>query len=118
MLSDIHYMQRPLVFPPHNGTETSREAAEAAKPNIHAGEARVLRALMVHPHGLTRDQLASVTGMPTATVCARCNALIKLGEIEGKIDPDTGKKMKRSTKAGRGAEVLFVSSITTSTETP
>ena len=114
MISDIYPQQKPQLSlfdfqrrPVHNGTETSKEAAETAKPKIRRGQMKVLRAVLEAPEGLTRDQLSMITEMPTQTVCARANELIKLGELGPKTDSKTGKKLTRHTRTGSNAEILF-----------
>ena len=115
-ISDVHPQRRPLPLTPkspaHNGTETSKEAAKNAKITMKRGQMVVLRALLDAPDGLTRDQLAMLTKLPTATICARANELVKLGEIGPSIDSETGKKRRRPTRTGNTAEVLFYVSPT------
>ena len=115
-LSDLHPQRRPLPLisksPAHNGTDTSKEAAKNAKINQRRGQMVVLHAIQEAENGLTRDQLATITGLPTATICARANELIKLGEIGPQIDSKTGKKKRRPTRTGNTAEVLFYVSPT------
>ena len=94
-------------IPAHNRTATSREAAEAARPKISQTQNRVLGA--VTPNGSTRDELAQLTGLPTATICARANELVKLGKLCSSRNALTGRKLTRPTRSGKNAEVLFLS---------
>ena len=115
-ISDVHPQRRPLPLTPkspaHNGTETSKEAAKNAKINQRRGQLAVLHAIQVAENGLTRDELTTITGLPTATICARANELVKLGEIGPQIDSKTGKKKRRPTRTGNTAAVLFYVSPT------
>tara|TARA_R100000742_G_C4264086_1_gene81967 strand:- start:635 stop:976 length:342 start_codon:yes stop_codon:yes gene_type:complete len=110
-ISDIHYQQRPLPFftptPAHNHTETSKDAAVAIAPKVSALQQRVLDTVKTSEDGLTRDQLANLCNLPTATICARANELVKLGKLKSKVDPKTGKKFTRPTRTGKNAEILF-----------
>jgi len=105
------YMQDALPFfqptPAHNHTETSKAAAEAAIPKVKRGQKLVLQAIQESPNGLTRDQVSSLVGIPTATVCARANELLKIGLIGPRLDETTGRKMTRPTRTGSNAEILF-----------
>ena len=110
-------MQLSLLDPsaPHNRTETSIEAAIAAKPNIGKGQRIVLDAISNASNGLTRDELNLITGLPTATICARCNELVKQGKLgcqmvfdESKKPSFVMKKITRVTRSGKKAEVLFI----------
>ena len=103
-------MQRRIVFPPHNNTETSKQAAKNAKPR--KGQMMILNQMIEAENGLTRDELAVQTGLPTATVCARVNELLKLGELMGRNTKE-GKPIRRQTRAGQSAQVLFLTSAST-----
>jgi hypothetical protein len=84
---------------PHNGTETSREAAESLDGQCNRLELMVLRGII----GLgdaTRDELEEMLGLTGNCVRPRCWSLIGKGYIR-KVDGAT-----RPTRSGRKAEVL------------
>ena len=99
---------------PHNGTETSIQAAIEIQPKIGALQELVLNAVSREPQGMTRDEISNYLDIPTATVCGRCNELVKMGKLGSKSESKkrkdgsiTMEKIKRVTKSGRNAEVLF-----------
>tara|TARA_R100000458_G_C8144487_1_gene154405 strand:- start:312 stop:632 length:321 start_codon:yes stop_codon:yes gene_type:complete len=91
---------------PHNRTSTSIDAAIEIQSHLNRLEQLVFDAVRESHNGLTRDELTEVTGLKTATVCARCNALVKKERLRSKQD-ENGKKITRPTSSGRKAEVLF-----------
>ena len=104
---------------PHNRTETSIEAAIEIQDHIGNLQQLVLNAVKESVNGLTRDELSDVLEIPTATVCGRCNELVKMGKIGSLSNLKVTKngshimeKIKRPTKSGRKAEVLFFYSAT------
>ncbi len=91
---------------PHNRTETSIEAAIEVQPKIGRYQQMILDTIESSPEGRTRDELAMITGLPTATVCGRCNELVKMGRLSSR-STENGK-IKRKTRSGKNAEVLFL----------
>ena len=91
---------------PHNRTQTSIEAAVEIQPHLNRLEQIVLDSIKESIDGLTRDEIAKITDLRTATVCARCNALLKKSKIKPRFE-ETGKKITRPTDSGRKAEVLY-----------
>ena len=91
---------------PHNRTETSIEAAKEIASKVGRYQQLVLDHLQMAENGLTRDELALVSGLATATICGRCNELLKMGLIGPKYDGFD--KIKRKTRSGKNAEVLFL----------
>jgi hypothetical protein len=63
------------VSGPHNGTQTSVDAAIAAVPLISPQKQRILRLLERHEEGLTQDEASIVMYLPRSTICARFNEL-------------------------------------------
>jgi hypothetical protein len=49
-----------------------------ATANLTGGRAVVIDCLMKHPAGLTREEIASLTGLKLSTVCARANELLNV----------------------------------------
>ena len=70
------------------------------------GRSIVLGCIKSSVSGLTRDEITVHGGLCTATVCARANELLKEGKIVVRLNPD-GTKMKRPTRTGTPAEVLY-----------
>lgn len=76
------FAQLDLFAAPHNGSETSRAAAEAV---VESGQGvrqtrAVLYALRLQrKNGLTRKELAHATGIVESTVCARVGWLLESG---------------------------------------
>ena len=99
---------------PHNRTETSIEAAIQIQEHIGPLQELVLNAINKSSNGMTRDELSIELEIPTATICGRCNELVKMGKISSmstlkvhKNGSHIMEKIKRATKSGRKAEVLF-----------
>ena len=91
---------------PHNGTDTSISAAIEIEPHLNRLEQIVLDAIEKSVDGLTRDEITKITSLRTATVCARCNSLLKKNKVKPKFE-ETGEKITRPTDSGRKAEVLY-----------
>ncbi len=61
-----------MESPPHNGTVTSKRAAERIKPSAAAARLIVYEAISrAGIHGLTREEIEDVTGLPGNTVRPR-----------------------------------------------
>jgi hypothetical protein len=71
---------RPPV--PHNGTETSREAAKAAEKSRQTDEARIVGFLRGRgPRGAICEEAAIDLGLRMSTASARFNGIAKVGII-------------------------------------
>ncbi len=78
---------RPLE-PPHNGTETSREAAAKIVGKVEIDRQRILDSLVAYGPQ-TRDELHRSTGIPENTINPRVFELVEklgLAHIAGKRD--------------------------------
>ena len=64
---------------PHNRTETSIEAAIEIQEHIGPLQELVLNAINKSSNGMTRDELSVELEIPTATICGRCNEIVKMG---------------------------------------
>tara|TARA_R100000742_G_C4235408_1_gene56111 strand:- start:31 stop:351 length:321 start_codon:yes stop_codon:yes gene_type:complete len=90
----------------HNGTETSVEAAIEVGRKISRYQRVIIRTVAESLNGMTRDELAMITGLPTATICARCRELVLMNLLNPRYEH--GEKIKRKTRSGKNAEVLFL----------
>lgn len=66
----IHTEGLPL-FPAHNGTVTSQEAAERVASHVSDQQLRILGALH-HEGSMTRSEIAAFTGLRENSVNGRC----------------------------------------------
>lgn len=98
--------------PPHvRHSTTSEAAAEAIAHRVNALHRKVLQAYREHPEGLTRDEAEVITGLSHQTCSARCRELVLKGLLVTKVDPMTGRSLRRPTRSGREAEVLFIADL-------
>jgi len=74
---------QPTTSPraPHNGTRTSRAAAEGVSEGRKATQVEqcfgaVLRAMASSPMGATREEIAAATDIEESTVCARVRPMV------------------------------------------
>ena len=86
---------------PHNGTATSRAAAENQKPSKVKADRAAILAYVKSRDGATRDQIEVGLGMAGNTVRPRVWELIGYGHLEVTTE-------KRPTRAGSPAFVLRV----------
>lgn len=95
-------LDHPSVAVRHDAGDTSREAAEKAKPN--AGKQRELIHFWIkwagksEAKGMTADEISTLLLLPAQSVSARINGLHKDGYIK-----DSGAR--RKTQYGRNAIV-------------
>lgn len=101
--------------PPHNGTTTSRAAAESVAKSGRAAEdrRRILRLLSMDQAkpfwdaGYTREELEIELDIESGSVCPRVNELVKAGFVEERGTRKTTKgksaKIVHITEAGREA---------------
>jgi hypothetical protein len=97
-------------LPPHNGVETSREAAEAIKGHVTEQEAVVLAAVAAaapagNQGGLTCDEAEVITGLSHQSCSARFRGLAKAGRIVELRDQD-GEVVKRPTRSLRRTRAI------------
>ena len=90
----------------HNGTDTSVEAAIEVGHKISRYQQLIMDTIENSLNGMTRDELAMITGLPTATICARCRELVLMNFLNPRYE--YGEKIKRKTRSGKNAEVLFL----------
>jgi hypothetical protein len=106
-------LEECLVFnyptAPHNGTDTSIEAAESVKEEINGMCRDILYAITTHPDGMTCDEAEVFCGMKHQTASARLRDLMQMEPalLEFHLDPSTGKALTRKTRSGRPARVYY-----------
>jgi len=95
--------------PAHNGTETSRDAADSIKPHLNAMCLQVLRVVQQAADGRTCDEVEAITGMKHQTCSARLNDLANCQPPLVAFDLNTpdGKPRSRPTRSGRPARIYF-----------
>ena len=100
---------------PHNGTDTSADAAESIRPHLNAMRALVLSHIKTSEDGLTCEQLEALTGLKHQTVSARLNELATCTPpfVVHQTDPTTGKPRTRRNVSRRPARLYFSADIAT-----
>lgn len=88
-------------LPPHNGTDTSIDAAESVCNVVTGRRLAVLEALRTHGP-MTQEQVGEVLGWPIQSVNPRIYELARGGRVR-----DTGKR--RATRSGKTAAIWEVS---------
>ena len=104
--TDLPLFNTPTA--PHNGTETSIEAAESIKPNVNAMARQVLDCIRSMPGGLTCEQVEQILGMKHQTASARIRDLASCQPPFIVVGVDQNHKViRRPTSSGRTARVYF-----------
>jgi hypothetical protein len=93
---------------PHNGTETSREAAEKILPKVNSMCRQVYDCIAAMPGGLTCEQVEQILGMKHQTASARIRDLASCQPplIVAGMD-ENHKMIRRPTSSGSTARVYF-----------
>ena len=104
--TDLPLFNTPTA--PHNGTETSKDAAESMKPHVNRVCSMVLKAIKQMPGGLTCQEIEGILNMGSGTVTARINELANCEPplITKGMDPE-GNVIRRPNRSGRTAYVWF-----------
>jgi len=94
---------------PHNGTDTSRDAAASIVDQVNGMCRDVLRAIREAENGLTCDEVEQLLGMKHQTASARIRDLTSCQPalLEQRLDQVTGKPARRATRSGRTARVYY-----------
>jgi hypothetical protein len=88
-----------FAYVPHNGTDTSRAAAESMAPHVSEIERNVLDFVIdAGPRGATCDEAETLLEYTHQTASARLRGLVLKGLIR-----DSGAR--RPTRSGRAARV-------------
>ena len=94
---------------PHNGTDTSKQAAKLIRDFAGSQQDRVLRFIQnMGERGATDQEIELGTGLPGNSVRPRRTRLVELGKIK-----DSGRV--RNTSAGRPASVWIASAVWSTT---
>ena len=88
------------------GNLSSEEAADSVKESAATIRGRIYRYVSESPAGKTCDELEAELYLSHQTCSARCTELKRLGLLSPKID-ESGAKLRRQTRSGRNADVLF-----------
>lgn len=89
------------------GSDTSAEAAISIAPKTTNLRVCILAFIRNRKQGATADEIEVALNLRHQTASARCRELSILNQIERRLDPKTGKTIRRKTRSGRYAEVLF-----------
>ena len=94
---------------PHNGTDTSRDAAASIVDQVNGMCRDVLRAIREAEDGLTCDEVEQLLSMKHQTASARIRDLTSCQPalLEQRLDQETGKHARRATRSGRTARVYY-----------
>lgn len=97
--------------PPHNGTTTSRAAADGARGHAHADRVRILAYLVAQgDHGATREEIEAALTMNGNTVRPRVAELLREERIWHRFGQEepllTEPGNTRPTRSGDPASVL------------
>ena len=105
--NDLPLFNHPAA--PHNGTDTSRDAAESIRSQINGMCRDVLEKVRGCPSGLTCEQIEQLLGMKHQTASARLRDLMEMHPypLEFRPDPKTGKPQRRVNSSGRPARIYF-----------
>ena len=97
---------------PHvQGSQTSELAAESMEKSIVGLRRDVLDCVSARPDGATCDEVEQSLSMRHQTASARCRELVLMGKLERRLDPTTGREIRRLTRSGRTASVLFAAPL-------
>ena len=97
-----------LYAVPHNGTETSKEAADSIKNTVNRLCKIVLAKIQAAPTGLTCQEVEDALQMSSGTATARINELANSRPpMIVKKQNEFGRFIKRSNRSGRKAFVWF-----------
>lgn len=86
--------QSEFTYVPHNGTETSREAAASMTDHVVRIEDWVLAAIRAAADGLTCDEIELRCALTHQCASARVNGLMK----KGRIKDSTQRRLTRSRR--------------------
>jgi hypothetical protein len=94
---DVEAVRQSLA--PYNGTATSKAAARSIEPVMGMQQRQVLAAIKSATFGLTREEVADLTGLSDSAVRPRVVELMRARYIV--------ERGERPTKSGRAGKVLW-----------
>lgn len=107
MLSEM-YRKTPFV----SSSEPSREAADSVAEETPNLRAKVFNFVFSRgDDGATCDEVEIALGLRHQTASARCRELVLQGRLMKRLDMVTGKSLRRPTRSGRKADVLFAPDV-------
>ena len=94
---------------PHNGIETSRDAAEAIRPHLSRLHSLVRNTIAQAVDGMTCKEVEQATGLSHQTVSARLNELAYCyPPLVVHIIDQTGKPRRRRTGPRSSGRLYFI----------
>jgi hypothetical protein len=108
MFNDLPLFNYPVAA--HNGTDTSREAAAAIRPNLGRLHRLVIETVGVAPDGLTCKQVEQITGLSHQTASARLNELANCVPpfVEHRLEEGGKRYRRRPTGPRSSGRVYFL----------
>lgn len=88
------------------GNQSSEEAADSVKESANSIRNRIHKYVSQCVDGKTCDELEAELYLSHQTASARCTELKQLGRLSARFD-ESGNKIRRKTRSGRNADVLF-----------
>jgi len=88
------------------GNESSEEAAASVQESAKTLRNLVYMFVASSPDGRTCDEIELHLDLSHQTASARCTELKRLGKLSPRLGED-GKKLRRKTRSGRNADVLY-----------
>ena len=111
-MDDLPLFNHPVA--PHNGIETSRDAAEAIRPDLGRLQRLVLDTIAQAVDGMTCKEVEQATGLSHQTASARLNELAYCYPplVVHITEPATGKPRTRRTGPRSSGRHYFIPVIT------
>ena len=88
------------------GNESSKEAATSVQDSVENLRSLIRRFVASSPDGRTCDEIEIHLDLSHQTASARCAELKRMGHLSARKGED-GKKIRRKTRSGRNADVLY-----------
>ncbi len=88
------------------GNQSSEEAASSVKESARSIRTRIFQYIAASPDGKTCDELEVELYLSHQTASARCAELKRQGRVAPMLDEDD-KRIRRKTRSGRNADVLY-----------
>jgi hypothetical protein len=107
MINDLPLFNHSVAA--HNGTDTSREAAEAIKGDLGRLQRLVLKTVAEAPDGLTCKEVEQITGLSHQTASARLNELANCQPpfVEHRMEEGGERYRRRATGPRSSGRIYF-----------